>query len=114
MVQTVQQFTRRDYGARCAFDAHRRRFKRIAMNSMYEVEDRHDGFAADASLDQRVAFIRRVYGHMLGATLLFVACAALFVNTPAIYEPLFNMLTLNKWGPLALIGAFMVASWVAQ
>jgi FtsH-binding integral membrane protein len=84
------------------------------MNSMYEVENRLDGFAADASLEQRIGFIRRVYGHMLGATLLFVACAALFVNTPAIYEPLFRVLTLNKWGPLLLIGAFMAASYVAQ
>lgn len=84
------------------------------MNSMYEVEDRFDGFAADASLEHRIGFIRRVYGHMLGATLLFVACAALFVNTPAIYEPLFRILTLNKWGPLLLIGGFMAASALAQ
>jgi len=83
------------------------------MNTMYEVDDRHDGFAADASLDQRVAFIRRVYGHMLGATLLFVACAALFVNTPAIRDPLFGLLGF-RWGPVLLIAGFMVASFVAQ
>ena len=41
------------------------------MNSMYEAENRFDGFAADASLEHRIGFIRRVYGHMLGATLLF-------------------------------------------
>jgi FtsH-binding integral membrane protein len=83
------------------------------MNSMYEVEDRYDGFAADASLEQRIGFIRRVYGHLLGAMLLFIACAAVFVNTPAIYEPLFSLLSL-RWGPLLLIGGFMAASAVAQ
>ena len=83
------------------------------MNSMYEVDNRYDGFAADAALEQRIGFIRRVYGHMLGATLLFVACAALFVNTPAIVQPLFSVLSL-RWGPVLLIGAFMAASFVAQ
>jgi len=83
------------------------------MNSMYEVDNRYDGFAADASLEQRIGFIRRVYGHLLGAMLLFVACAALFVNTPAIVQPLFSLLSL-KWGPLLLIGGFMAASFVAQ
>jgi FtsH-binding integral membrane protein len=84
------------------------------MNSMFEVEDRYDGFAADASLEHRIGFIRRVYGHLLGAMLLFIACAALFVNTPSIVAPLFSLLTINRWGPLLLIGGFMAASAVAQ
>ena len=83
------------------------------MNSMYEVENRYDGFAADAALEQRISFIRRVYGHLLGAILLFVATAALCVNTPAIYEPLLRVLTI-KFGPLLLIGGFMVTSMIAQ
>jgi FtsH-binding integral membrane protein len=86
---------------------------RIAMNSMYEVDNRYDGFASDASLEHRIGFIRRVYGHLLGAMLLFVAAAALCVNTPAIYEPLFRLLTM-RWGALILMGGFMVASYVAQ
>jgi len=80
---------------------------------MYDVDNRYDGFAADSSLEQRISFIRRVYGHLLGATLLFVACAALFVSTPGIREPLFSLLSL-RWGPLLLIGGFMAASFVAQ
>src|SRR5204862_1486089 len=76
-------------GSMC-FDAFAGVLLRIAMNSMYEVEDRYDGFAADASLEHRIGFIRRVYGHLLGAMLLFVACAALFVNTPSIVAPLFS------------------------
>lgn len=83
------------------------------MNSMYDVDNRYDGFAADASLEHRISFIRRVYGHLLGATLLFVACCGLFVSTPAIVQPLFSILSV-KWGPLLLIGGFMAASYVAQ
>ncbi|QDT54331.1 Modulator of FtsH protease YccA [Caulifigura coniformis] len=83
------------------------------MYSMYDVDNRYDGFAADSSLEQRISFIRRVYGHLLGAMLLFIASAALFVNTPAIYQPLFSLLSL-RWGPLLLIGGFMAASAVAQ
>ncbi len=83
------------------------------MNSMYEVDHQYDGFAADASLDQRISFIRRVYGHLLGATLLFIAAAAVCVNTEAIYRPLFGLLTM-QWGALLFIGGFMAVSFVAQ
>ncbi len=83
------------------------------MNSMYDVDRGYDGFAADAALEARIGFIRRVYGHLLGATLLFIAAAALFVNTPAIYEPLFRVLTM-RWGGLLLMVGFMAASGIAQ
>ena len=83
------------------------------MNSMYDADYRNDGFAVDAAQDLRIAFIRRVYGHLLGAMLLFVACAAVFVSTPAIVQPLFSLLSL-RWGPLLLIGGFMAASYAAQ
>lgn len=83
------------------------------MNSMSEVDYRSDGFAADAALDQRISFIRRVYGHLLGAMLLFVAAAAICVNTPAIWQPMFSLLTM-RWGGLLLMVGFMAASALAQ
>jgi FtsH-binding integral membrane protein len=83
------------------------------MNSMYEADNRYDGFAADATQEARISFIRRVYGHLLGATLLFVAAAAICVNTPAIYQPLFSLLTM-QWGGLLLMVGFMAASGIAQ
>jgi FtsH-binding integral membrane protein len=70
-----------------------------------------DGFAIDAALDERTAFIRRTYLHVFGAILAFVGLEAIFLTTPAIYEPLLNLIGNNWW--LALI-AFMVVAWVAE
>jgi hypothetical protein len=83
------------------------------INSMSYARDYEtfDGFAADAVLDERVAFIRRTYLHLLGAVLSFVALTAVFVSTPAISKPILGLLMGNWW--LALI-AFMVVSWVAR
>jgi FtsH-binding integral membrane protein len=74
---------------------------------MYE----RDVFAADAAVDERVAFIRRVYAHVGGATLLFVGLVAGFINTPQIAEPLAGYMLQSWW--LVFI-AFMAATWVAQ
>jgi FtsH-binding integral membrane protein len=71
----------------------------------------YGGFAADAAVDERVAFIRRTYLHLLGAILSFVGLTAVFLSTPAICNPLMGLLMGNWW--LALI-AFMVVSWVAR
>jgi FtsH-binding integral membrane protein len=79
----------------------------------YDIEERYDGFASDSALDARIGFIRRVYGHLFGATLLFIALATLFVNTEAIYIPLFQILSV-RWGGLILMVGFMVASGVAS
>lgn len=71
----------------------------------------NDFFAADAALDERVAFIRKTYMHLFGAILLFAALCALFVTTPAIYVPLLKLASMS-W--LLILGAFMLASWAAQ
>jgi FtsH-binding integral membrane protein len=84
------------------------------MNQMYDVENRYDGFAADSALEARIGFIRKVYGNLLGATLLFVACAALFVNVPTLVSPLISLVTLNRWGIVLLMVGFMAAQYVAQ
>lgn len=75
-----------------------------------------DMSAAYAETSARVAFIRRTYLHVFGAILLFVGIeAAIFTLVPA--ETLagtMGMLLSGKLGWLAVIGAFMAASWVAQ
>lgn len=81
------------------------------MNYYAEMMDR-DGFAADAAVDERVAFIRRVYVHLLGATALFVACCVLFMQTGIIHAPMTSLLKGGQWW-LLLIG-FMAASYAAQ
>lgn len=70
-----------------------------------------DLFAADAALDQRVAFIRRVYAHVGGATLLLAGLIGGIINTPELAEPLARFAFAQWW--VVLIG-YMVASSVAH
>jgi len=81
------------------------------MNYSAEYESR-DVFAADAVLDERVAFIRRVYAHLLGATLLFIAGCVFFVQTQVMMAPMIDLIRRGQWW-LLMIG-FMIASGVAQ
>ncbi len=72
--------------------------------------------AAYAEESARTAFIRRTYAHVFGAILVFVGIdAAIFTLVPA--ETLKDTLLMifgGNMGRLAVIGAFMVASYVAQ
>jgi FtsH-binding integral membrane protein len=76
----------------------------------------HDMPAAMAESSARAAFIRRTYLHVFGAILLFVGIeAAIFTLVPK--ETLAGtmaMIFTGKFGWLAVIGAFMVASYLAQ
>lgn len=70
------------------------------------------GFAAaDAQLDARVGFIRRVYSHVFGAILTFIALEMVFFNVEPLRNALIGIIAGNWW--IALI-AFMIVSWVAQ
>jgi FtsH-binding integral membrane protein len=68
-------------------------------------------FAIDAPLDERLAFLRKTYAHLLGAILLFCITVGILLNVPAITGPLAGMALKNWW--LVLL-AFMGVSWVAQ
>jgi FtsH-binding integral membrane protein len=70
-----------------------------------------DMFVIDAAVEERVAFIRRTYLHLVGAILAFIGLEALFLNTPAIYGPLLQMIGGSWW--LVLI-AFVAVSWIAE
>lgn len=70
-----------------------------------------DGFAADAALDARVSFIRRVYAHVGGATLLLMGLVGVIINTPQLAEPLARF-AFGQWWVL-LIG-FMAATAIAH
>lgn len=67
-------------------------------------------FAADAELSQRLAFLRRVYGHVFGAILLLIGLEYLYFTTP-IGEMIFQLFG-NMWW-IGLIG-FMAICWFAQ
>jgi FtsH-binding integral membrane protein len=72
--------------------------------------------AAMAEESERAAFIRRTYLHVLGAILLMVGIdAAIFTLVPP--DTLRNsilMIFSGKFGWLAVIGSFMLVSWIAQ
>jgi FtsH-binding integral membrane protein len=72
--------------------------------------------AAFAETSARTAFIRRTYLHVFGAILLFVGIeAAIFTLVPAeTLNGTMAMIFRGKFGWLAVLGAFMAASWVAQ
>ena len=77
----------------------------------YEESDWGGTLAADAAVNVRVAFIRKTYAHVLGATLVFIALCAVFVNTP-IGVTLFETLVRGQWW--MIFGAYFAATWVAQ
>lgn len=69
-----------------------------------------DFFAIDASLDDRVAFLRRTYAHLFGAVVLFIALCAAVLNSP-VAEPLSRMLA-QSW--LFVLLGFMAAGYAAR
>lgn len=68
------------------------------------------GFAADAELSERLAFLRRVYGHVFGAILLLVGLEFVYFTTP-IGGMIFQVFGSLWW--IALLG-FMGVCWFAQ
>jgi FtsH-binding integral membrane protein len=82
------------------------------MNYYADVMEREGFTVADANVNERVAFIRRVYAHLLGATALFVAACVFFVKTGVLQGVMLGMIQGGQWW-LLLIG-FMAASYAAQ
>ena len=89
------------------------------MSQSYDYDYDHqygyaDGFAADAAVAERVAFIRRTYGHLFGAILAFIGLVTFFLGTPAITGFMVNLFFGMQWGMLIVLGLFIVVSMVAQ
>ncbi len=69
-------------------------------------------FAIDAVREERATFIRRTYGHLIGAIAVFAGLLYVFCNTPAISTPLFNMMVGGQWW--MILAAFIGVSWLAE
>lgn len=69
-------------------------------------------FAIDAARDERAAFIRNTYAHLVGAIAVFAGLLYVFVNTPAIRDPMFNMMVGGQWW--IVLAAFIGVSWLAD
>lgn len=62
---------------------------------------------------ERASFIRKTYAHLLGAIVLFVAIEALLLNSP-LAAPYLEFVFSQRYGWLAVLGGFMVVSWIAN
>jgi FtsH-binding integral membrane protein len=67
---------------------------------------------ADAAPSERAAFIRRTYGHLAGAILLFVGLTAYMVNSP-IANMLLNVMQM-RFGWLMILGGFILVGRMAS
>ncbi len=70
-----------------------------------------DIFAAEATLDARLSFIRRTYAHVFGAVVAFAGLVGVLINVDSIAVPLAQFAFGNWWMVLV---AFLAASWVAE
>ncbi|HVE84959.1 MAG TPA: Bax inhibitor-1 family protein [Myxococcales bacterium] len=69
--------------------------------------------AADAAREERVAFIRRTYAHLLGAVLAFIGIEAFLFQTGAA-GLIMRSLPPGRLGWLVVLGGFMFVGWLAQ
>jgi len=67
---------------------------------------------AEASADTRAAFIRRTYGHLAGAILVFIALEVMLLNWSGAGDLVARMTGGYNW--LIVLGAFMGVSWLAD
>ncbi len=83
------------------------------MNQTYDAQNPYaipqNMFAVDAALSERLAFLRRVYGHVFGAILLMIGLEYLYMATP-IGQMIWTAFGNMWWA--ALIG-FMIVNWAA-
>jgi len=70
-------------------------------------------FADQAAADERAGFIAKTYAHLAGAIAAFIALEAVLLNMPGI-ENLVGLMIGTRYGWLAVLGLFMVVSWIAD
>ncbi len=76
--------------------------------------DESNMIASEASVEARSKFIERTYIHLAGAIAVFVLLSAGFQLIPGIDEMVFNLLMISEYSWLAVMGAFIVVSYVAD
>lgn len=87
------------------------------MSYSYEYDEPNfgDGFAADAAVTERVAFIRRTYAHLFGALVVFMGLCYMFMTVEPIRNGLMGFLGANWIITLVLfLGAQLLGQWLAH
>ncbi|MFN7141571.1 MAG: Bax inhibitor-1 family protein [Limisphaerales bacterium] len=69
--------------------------------------------AADASPEERAAFIRRTYLHLGGAILAFIVLEWMLFQA-GLPPKMMELLSVSPYSWLIVLGAFMGASWLAE
>jgi FtsH-binding integral membrane protein len=69
--------------------------------------------AADSSVAERSAFIRRTYLHVAGAIAIFALLEAWLINS-SLAEPLIGMMLGSQFSWLLVLGLFMGVSYIAD
>jgi len=73
----------------------------------------YDGFAADAAVDERRAFIQRTYANLFGAILAFTGLEALILNLMSDAMKLKVVgLMFSSW--FLVLAAFMLVNYIAE
>lgn len=83
----------------------------LANENPYAVFSR---VAAEAGVDERVAFLRRTYLHLGAAVFAFAGLSALFLNLPGIDGFIMRLIDAGKIGYLAIFLAFVGVAWLAD
>jgi len=80
----------------------------------YGGADESNMIASEASVAARSKFIERTYLHLAGAISVFVVLSAGFQMIPGIEEMVFKLLMVSQYSWLAVMGAFIAVSFVAD
>ncbi len=70
--------------------------------------------AAEAGVDERVAFLRRTYLHLGAAVFAFAGLSGVFLNLPGIDGLIMRLFEAGRIGYLAIFIGFVAAAWVAD
>lgn len=68
--------------------------------------------AADAPAVERIGFIKKTYGHLLGAVFAFVVMEAALFSLPGIDEMVASMVRGRAW--LLVLGSFILVNYIAE
>ena len=71
------------------------------------------GMISDSPESERAEFIRKTYGHLAGAIVLFVGLEWLFLSL-GLGSTALALLGASKYSWLIVLGSFMAVSWVAE
>ena len=84
------------------------------MDNPYSTPYANPYTVAAQPVDVRAAFIRKTYGHLAGAILVFALLEAALMSIPGIENTVFSILGASRYSWLMVLGGFMAVSWIAN